>query len=159
MRELYSMTSQFPSSASLWLQKPASVCAKTHSATVVPSHSTVLWSDFRREALIKGTCATTQTPRSDQDRSASPGESKSCQAFYRVSQALTQHHFCHILLVKTRHNSKRFRERRNRSHLPMGRIACMHRKGRNFWTPCLETLYNPLGYIFTLYFTSLKVFS
>lgn len=62
------MTSQFPSSASLWLQKPASVCAKTHSATVVPSHSTVLWSDFRREALIKGTCATTQTPRSDQDQ-------------------------------------------------------------------------------------------
>lgn len=63
-KELDSVTSQLPSSASLWLLKPASVCAKTHSARVVPSHSTVPWSGFQGGALVKGTCATTQTPRS-----------------------------------------------------------------------------------------------
>ena len=58
------MTSQFPSSASLWLLKPASACAKTHSARVVPSHSTVPRSGFQGGALVRGTCTTTQTPRS-----------------------------------------------------------------------------------------------
>lgn len=40
------------------------MCAKTHSTSGVPSHSTVPWSSFQGGALVRGTCATTQTPRS-----------------------------------------------------------------------------------------------
>lgn len=80
------MTSQLPSSASLWLLKPASVCAKTHSARVVPSRSTVPWSGFQGGALVRGTCATTQTPRSALAR---PYTSALIRDFNPVRRAVT----------------------------------------------------------------------
>ena len=75
-----------------------------------------------------------------------------CVFFVHIHRELTHHHICHISLVKTSHNSKRFKERRNR----LGRIACAHGKGRNNGNRVWKSS-TTHEYIFPLYFRSLKV--